>query len=84
MTLAELREALAGLPGELPVAVEADEGGVTVVGVSARVARTRQRPPADIAEGVGELEEQGRGGWEPETWYEGPRVLLVSRYASPR
>ena len=37
-----------------------------------------------IGEGVGELEEQGRGGWEPETWYEGPQVLLVSRYASPR
>lgn len=80
MTVTELIRWLQAVPGDMPVAVQGYEGGVTVADVRVRVVRTADpsRPPGI----VGELEERAPAGTadpDLEDLPDGPVVMLVAR-----
>lgn len=76
----ELRQRLAALPGDMPVAVNGYEGGVTVDHVHVRVVYTARRQMRDPM--VGELEERAPAGItdvDLEGLPDGPTVVLFAR-----
>ncbi len=79
MTVAELRALLADLPGDMPVAVDGYEAGLTVEAVFPRVVGTRHNPRGPRARYEGELCERD-GPLTGRTWPEGPSVFLLSRH----
>lgn len=79
VTVSQLRDYLASLPDELPVAVQGYEGGITVAHVYLRVVETKRNPDHDSY--IGELEEVCPDSDAHDDLPPGPQVLLIARWS---